>query len=100
MNELMIKLWKYNGTLNFLSYWNERIAIEFVDKNGEAICILTVNLVDQECWENETFLNSNLSWIPIEEIIKVLKDAWIIGETIGLWNSWFCQYPKVKVLKK
>lgn len=80
--------------IHVLKYPNGRTCLQaFSDSDGIPYAKLTVNLVNEEVNENEIFLDVN----NIRSVLKDLRAANLIEEIVGVAQSGFVLYPKVKL---
>lgn len=82
--------------VEFAKYSNGRIAIRLViDETGEPMCTASMNLIEQECKPDQTFIKD---YSENSGILDVLLAAGIVKDTGVRRYSGFCEYPLVDVL--
>lgn len=62
---------------------NDRLCLGLVDKNDELYCILTINLTEKPLYENEIFINGDVS----DELLEKLQENNVFGEITD-----YCKY--------
>lgn len=75
-------------------YSNGRIALQTFDEDGFPESRLTVNLPEESCKKDETFLDINNN----PDVFEQLEALKIPFQEIGFGISGFCIYPKIKLL--
>ncbi len=77
-------------------YGNGRIALQFIDEDGEPQFTASVNMVDLPCPEGHTWIKT---WSENEGVLEELLRHGIVGKPeIEAKNDFGCQATLVKVL--
>lgn len=95
----MKKIIIYNNKklkIYFDTYQNGRIFMGLVEKNGDLFCDITKNLPQEECQNDEAFIDTNN--MPDGLYETLIRDGVISKRPESFASSGFSDYPKHKIL--